>query len=189
MTNQKWTALLLIPLVVVMLCGCNPQNLSALVKTVGESVVQLGGIITQLSDPNLTPEDKQKMVDAQARAKTAVDTAATLIAAWQQGTPANEIINELDVVQTNLSQILSIANVVNPTKLSLIETAVTLAIGTIQLIISMLPASPAAAPKMMQRKASVPVMITKSTPKNAKEYKTQWNAIMDKEGASGAKLK
>jgi hypothetical protein len=189
MTNKKWTAMFLVPLTLVMLCGCNGQDLSVLVKTVGESVVQLGGIITQLSDPNLSAADKQKMVDAQARAKTAIDTAASLIAAWKPGAPATEIINELDVVQTNLSQILSVAHVVNPQQLNLIETAVQLAIATIQIVIAQLPASPAAAPKMAARTATVPVVITKTTPRNAKEYKAQWNAIMDQQGASQAKLK
>jgi hypothetical protein len=189
MTNKKWMALLLIPMTVVMMCGCNcdPACLSALITTVGQSVVQLGGIIG--SDPSLSAADKQKMVDAQARAKTTVDTAASLIAAWKPGAPVTEIVNELDAAQTNLSEILSIAHVVNSSKVSLIESGVNLALGAIQLVLSKVPTSPAAAPKLMERKTSVPVVITKSTPTNAKEYKSQWNAIVDQQGASEAKLK
>jgi ribosome maturation protein Sdo1 len=184
MTSRKWTAFVLAAVLVV--AGCDGKSLSVLVQTVGTSVVQLAGLIAQVSDPNLSAADKQKMAEAQTRAAAAIQTATTLIAAWQKGSPTDQIINALDEVQVNLSEILTVVNVTNSQSVAVIKTAVPLAIGTLQLIVSLLP--PPSNPPKPGAEMHVQSMTTPTTPRTAKDYKAQWNALMDQHGAASAKI-
>jgi hypothetical protein len=143
----------------LLLEGCPSKNqVAALVQELGTSTAAL---VSQLGLTTL------------AGTITADTTAAvSAIQNWQNGSPATEAVEALNLLMTNLNAICSsIPNVACST----FEPLIDLALGTIVSIIAILaPSASVTAPK-----ASVVGVALTNPPKNAGEFKKRWNAICD----------
>lgn len=128
--------------------GCTSQaTIAALINQVGVSVQSLL-VIESVTDPALS-----------ARIQADFTAASTAVLNWKKGTPAQDVIQALNIVQADINLIP-----LNPVDQALIV----LAIGTVNSILALLPGTPAAATASASFHA----------PKNAKEFKKQWNAIV-----------
>lgn len=102
--------------------------------------------------------------------QTDTKAAVAAVNGWKPGTPADEVIEALGIVEDDLNLIPAVGPYV---------PLVDVCIGTVQEILALLPA-PAATPAV-QSKAKVarrtPVL-TLPAPKNAKQFDKQWDAIL-----------
>lgn len=146
----------LIPLIVLM--GCPSQSqLASLTEILGSSAAN----VAQLEG------------NSSLATKLQTDTAAAVAAVknWKSGTPANEAIEALNIVSSDLKLILNQPGI--PADAPQYAPLITLAIGAAQGILAILqPASTTTQPAV--RSATV----TAPAPKTAPEFKKQWNAIV-----------
>lgn len=145
------SALAIVP--TALLTGCSSTTIADLVQTLGNSASQIAAIEGNTS----------------LASKLLVDTAAavTAINNWKSGTPAQMVIEALNIVMDDLS-LFPITTPYAP--------LIDLAIATAEAIIALLPApaAPVAAAKTARRQ----VQLGYPAPKNAKDYKKRFNAIV-----------
>lgn len=162
-------------LIVALLCGsllmtttgCDGQTTAAeLIAIVGTSTASLEAL-----EGNT---DAVKQIQADTKAAT------DAVANWKSGTPAQDVIEALNLLQDDLNLLP-----VSPEDQALID----LAIGTVDQILALIPV-PTAAPAVTSGPVvSTAVYFTRSqhvhhrhphlvkTPKNAKEYRKAWNKL------------
>lgn len=147
------------------LIGCPAQNtIASLVAILGNSTATIA-----------TLEGN----DALAQ-KLRTDTAAAVVAVtnWKSGTPAQEAIQALNLVEDDLN-LLPMLGPYGP--------LIDLAIGTTEAILALLPQS-ATAPAA--RTTHRTVHLNQPAPKSARQYKAQFNAIVASNPAlAAAKIK
>jgi hypothetical protein len=138
--------------------GCASQTtLADLIAIVGTSIASVETI-----DGNTA-----------AVAKIQTDTAAatTEVLAWKSGTPTTEVIEALNLVEDDL----------NALPVSTLDTQyIDLAIGTVNEILTLIPASTTTATVVHDAVPHRQVHLAK-TPKDAKTYKKIWNGLAEKD--------
>lgn len=133
-----------------LLTGCISQaTIASLTAILGQSAASIASIE---GNPTLA-------------AKLTADTTAAVAAinAWKSGTPAQEVIAALNIVEDDLS-LFPITTAYAP--------LIDLAIGTVESILALLPA-PATMSVHLGRKVHLA-----HTPKNEKDYRKTWNATI-----------
>ena len=148
------TAALVLSLAVFPTIGCSSQaTLAALTRTLGTASAS---IATLEGNPTLA-------------ASLTADTAAavTAITNWKSGTPANDVIQALGIVEADLNLIPGTSQY-----LPLVD----IAIATVQSILALLPA-PTVAPTVTL-KAFRTVHLGHPAPKTASQFKAQWAAVI-----------
>lgn len=134
--------------------GCaSQQTLAALVSTVGTSVATLEAI--EGASPQLIQKVQQD---------TAIATQDVLN--WKQGSPTQDIINALNLVQDDISVLP-----VPPQDAALVS----LAIGTIDQILTIVQVSSGTTPVTTAKNIHFKL---KHQIKNSKEFKKEWNSIL-----------
>ncbi len=144
--------------------GCNGQTTAAeLIATVGTAVATLE-----------TLQGNTAMV-AQIKADTRA--AQLAIQNWKTGTPAQDVLQVLTILQSDINLLP-----VNPTDQALIQ----LALGTVEQIVALFPGS---APPVAGAKAVRPVQLG-FTVQNKNDFKKQWNLIVSSNPAlAGAAIR
>lgn len=176
--KMKYSTLLVIPLLVLAMSAnviletscSSQQNISELVGVLGNAVA---AVAAAENNPTLA-------------AKLKVDTqrASTQILNWKNGSPAQDAIEALNLLQDDLDLIPAASPYI---------ALVDIGIGAIDAILAQLPqgkpspASPAnsflsaegaaAATEQVGHQHRHPAL-AKPAPKNAKEFKKQWNALV-----------
>lgn len=149
------------------LIGCPAQNtIASLIAILGNSTATIAAL-----EGN----------DALAQ-KLRTDTAAAVVAVtnWKSGTPAQEAIQALNLVEDDLN-LLPMLGPYGP--------LIDLAIGTTEAILALLPQS-VTAPAARTASPRRAVHLNQSAPKSARQYKAQFNAIVASNPAlSAAKIK
>ncbi len=137
---------------VVTTTGCNGQTTAAqLIATVGTAVATL--------------ETLQGNTAAVAQIQADTKAAELAIQNWKKGTPAQDVLQVLTILQSDINLLP-----VNATDQALIE----LALGTVEQIVALFPG---AAPAVASAKAVRPVKLA-FTVQNKNDFKKQWNAIV-----------
>lgn len=143
-------ALLCLTLVTVPTTGCAPQaTIAALTQTLGSAAASVAAIEGNAALATQLTNDTNAAVAA--------------IQNWKSGTPDQEVIEALNLVQSDLAlfpQTDQYAPLIN------------LAIGTAESIIALLPNSGALQASYRH------VTLLQPAPKNAKEFTKQWNEIV-----------
>lgn len=137
---------------IVTTVGCSQQKTAAsLIGTVGVAVATLETI--EGNTANLS------------QIQAAFAAAQNAVANWKTGTPVADVVQALNILQQNINLLP-----VNAKDAALIS----LAIATVDQIIVLFPgATPAVTARFAVEKASF-----KTLPKNSKNFKQQWNAII-----------
>jgi hypothetical protein len=106
--------------------------------------------------------------NATLAAKLKVDTAAAVSAVsnWKSGTPAQDAIEALNLVEDDLN-LFPVASAYTP--------LIDLAIGTVESILALLPQS---STPTLSHHVHRSVTLTEPAPKSAAEFKSKWNAIV-----------
>lgn len=146
------------PAIALVLCasliGCPAQStIASLTSILGSSASSIAAL------EGNSPLAQKIMTDTQA--------AVTAVQNWKSGTPAQEAIEALNLVEDDLNLIPAVGPYV-----ALID----LAIGTVESILTLLPSPSVTAnvrPAATRRQVVLPV-----PPKTASQYKAQWNAIV-----------
>lgn len=156
-TLQSVLAVLLAPFLFLIPTACNQNTVAALVTTLGNASASIADI-----------EGNTALA---ARLQTDTQAAAAAVLAWKQGTPAQNVVQALGIVQADLNLICS-----NGVPCTNYEPLITLSLGTITSIIEIV--NPGAAPTMTANVAGTrrTVHLT-NPPKTAKDFSKQWNAI------------
>jgi|GEM_PF-6170971 len=145
-------ALLCVSLIALPTLGCPSQtqlaNLTSILGTSAASVAAIQGNITL----------SQKLTADTSAAVTAVTN-------WKSGTPAQQAIEALNLVEDDLSLF---------PQTSQYAPLIVLAIGTTQSILALLPPPTSSG----TAKASHQGLTLAHPPKNADDFKNQWNAIV-----------
>lgn len=152
---------------VAALLGCSQSTLAALTSILGNA----GASIAALQGNTTLAE----------RLKT--DTAAAVVAIenWKSGTPAQEAIEALNLVEDDLNLFPAIGKY---------GPLIDLAIGTVESILALLPQPAVSARTVAPHAAHRAVNLAQPAPKTASAFKRQWNAIAASNPAlSQAKLK
>lgn len=150
----KTSRFLALPLVALLACvtmtGCNQKTIAALTQILG---TQAANVAKLENDPALAT-------------KLAADTTAavTAITNWKSGTPAQDVVQALDLVEADLN-LFPVANQYAP--------LVDLAIGTVDSILALLPPPPATTAVLRRH-----VALFQPAPKNSKQFIEQWNALV-----------
>lgn len=134
--------------------GCtSQQTIASLIATVGTATASL-----ETLEGNAT-----------LAAKIKTDTAAATLAVtnWKSGSPVQDVVEALNLVQDDLN-LLPLAG----PDVALVD----LAIGTVQEILNLLPSAPVTVSTSLKASPRRQVHLTK-TPKKAEDFKKQWNAI------------
>lgn len=142
--------------------GCPSKNvIAALTTTLGNAAAS----VAQIEGNRQLAEQLQ------------TDTAAAVkaISSWQNGSPAQNAIQALDIVRDDL-YLIPAANQYAP--------LITLAIGTVDSLLQLLP-QPAG---VKAQAANHPRVNLPNTPKTSSEFKKQWNDIVKVRGLQAAKL-
>lgn len=157
-TRNIWmralAATLIVPLM-LMLAGCPSQNtLAVLAQTLGNSGAQIAVLEG----------------NAALGTKLTTDTTAAVnaIKNWKNGTPAQNAIQALSIVEDDLNLFPGTSQY---------APLVVLAVGTVQSILAMLPNSPVAA-EMAARSPHGRVTLMQPAPKTAAEFRKQWNEVI-----------
>jgi hypothetical protein len=141
-------------LLCIVLVGCPSQaTLAALTAILGSSAASIASIE---GNPTLA-------------AKLQTDTAAAVTAVqnWKSGTPATEAIEALNLVETDLNLFPN---------LGVYGPLIDLAIGTVESILALLPASSSPVAPQARHRA---VSLAQPAPRTSGGYKRQWNAIVN----------
>jgi len=132
--------------------GCtNQAAISALVTTLGNATAAVATI--------------EGATDLAAKLKVDTAAASAAVLAWKSGTPAQNIVQALDIVEADLN-LFPVGGKY--------EALIVLAIGTAQSIIEIV--NPGAVPVTAKVSASRQIRLS-TPPKNAAQLKKQWNAI------------
>ena len=148
-------------LVTVVMVGCLTQStMASLIGVLGNATASIASI------------EGNTALATQIKTDTAAASAAVL--AWKSGTPAQDAIEALNIVEDDLNLIpMSGAYV----------ALVDLGIGTIESILAMLPAStPASVNAGHPRRSVTPVHVTKWGD-SSREFKNRWNKIVATDGS------
>ncbi len=152
-------AFLAVSLIASLLTGCvAQQTIAALTQELGtasQSIATLEG---------------NTALAAQLQADTTAAVAA--IDGWKQGTPAQDVIQALNIVENDLN-LIPAASPYAP--------LIDIAIGTVEGILALLPAPAPSTATAAVAHASVEhrqVTLAQAAPKNAKQFKTQWNGVV-----------
>lgn len=144
-------AVLCLSVTLLPLAGCSEQaTLSALTKTLGSAAVNIANLEGNTS----------------LAGKLTTDTAAavSIITNWKSGTPAQNVIEALQIVEDDLNLIPGTSQY---------APLIDIAIGTVQTILAMLPV-PAGNTVAHGRV----VHLGSPAPKNAHEFKKQWAGVI-----------
>lgn len=131
--------------------GCSQSQLAQLTQVLGTDATNLA---TALGQSTLATQIQQS-----------TSAAVTAINNWKKGTPAQDVIAALGIVEANLNLIPMAGPYTG---------LIDLALGTLQAILALLPA-----PTAMTVSHIRMVRLGHPAPKTAKEFKKQWNAIVD----------
>jgi hypothetical protein len=135
--------------------GCNDQQtIASLLQAAGAAV---SSVATIENDPALA-----------SKLTTDFSAASQAVLAWKAGTPAQDVVEALDLVEQDLSLFP-----VNSQEVVLID----LAIGTVEAIIVAIEPSAANSAAIVARSALSVHLAT--PPKNAKAFKAQWQALIN----------
>lgn len=153
------TATILSAVLLVSSVGCSAQaTISSLTATLGNAAAQVATI------------QGNTVLAAQLTADTAA--AVSAINNWKSGTPADNAIQALGIVESDLSLILSQL----PPAAQAYGSLISLAIVTAESIIALLPKTPVPAGASAAPMARA--VVNYNGPKNSKDFKKQWNAIV-----------
>lgn len=135
--------------------SCNKTDIAALVQVLGNSASRLAALQGNTS----------------LAAKLLVDTGAavTAIDNWKQGSPADMVIEVLNLVVDDLN-LFPVLGPYGP--------LIDLAIGTAEAILAVLPHGIATANVAAPHGTRRPVTLAQPAPKDAKAYKARWNALV-----------
>ena len=161
---KRIIALTVLTLAGIVLVGCPQQNtIAALTSTLGNAAAGVAAL--------------QGNTTLSAALKTDTAAAVSAITNWKQGTPAQNVVQALNLVVDDLNLICP------PTNATCGQYAplIILAISTAQSIIEIV------APGQALKSAKVN---TDYSPRNAKEFKTYWNGVVSANPAmAGAEIK
>lgn len=133
--------------------GCNGQTTAAqLIATVGTAVATL--------------ETLQGNTAVVVQIQSDTRAAQLAIQNWKSGTPAQDVLQALTILQSDINLLP-----VNATDQALIQ----LALGTVEQIVALFPG---AVPPVAAAKAVRPVKL-EFTVRNKNDFKKQWNAIVN----------
>lgn len=139
--------------------GCiSPANLASLAQTLGNASAN---VATLEGNTNLA-----------AQITTYTNSAVTAITNWKSGTPTNDVIEAIGILQSALSLV---------PQLGAYATLIDIALSTIQTILALLPAAtitpnaPVSARKVRVVYLSYPKK--NGSDANVKEFKAHWNAV------------
>ena len=138
--------------------GCNGQ------KTTAELIGILGSAVVSLE----TLEGNTALA---AKVQTDYQAAETAVTNWKNGTPATDVIEALNLLETDLNLFPVSAKD---------QALIDLAIGTVDAILASLPtssATPSPTAATGTQSPRRPVHLT-NPPKNKGTFKTQWNALI-----------
>ena len=170
-------------LVTVVMVGCLTQStMASLIGVLGNATASIASI------------EGNTALATQIKTDTAAASAAVL--AWKSGTPAQDAIEALNIVEDDLNLIPICAAVVNDGKVAHVSgldgdsancagilALVDLGIGTIESILAMLPAStPASVNAGYPRRSVTPVHVTRWGD-SSREFKDRWNKIVATDGS------
>jgi hypothetical protein len=153
-------AALCLTLTVLPLSGCDTQaTLAELVQTLGSADGQVANL--------------QGNVQLAAQINTDTTAAVNAITNWKNGTPAQDVIEALNIVEDDLNLIPAASQYAG---------LIDIAIATVQTLLALLPA-PAPTVAVAQARtahASVPhrTVNVANPPKTAKQFKKRWNAMV-----------
>ncbi len=102
-----------------------------------------------------------------AKLKTDTAAAVTAVKNWKKGTPAQEAIEALNLVEDDLNLIPGTSQY---------APLITLAIGTVESILALLP--PPSGGALSPHAARPHVQLSQPAPKNKSEFKAQWNSVI-----------
>lgn len=154
MTYLRRLAVLLI-LPVVFLTGCPSQStLAALTNILGTSAASIVAL------------EGNTGLAAQLKSDTAA--AVSAVSGWKTGTPAQNVIQALGIVEDDLNLIPATGPYV---------PLIDLAIGTVESIIALLPPPTGASPSFATAHAKRTITLHGPIPSTASQYKTQWNSL------------
>jgi len=134
----------------------------------------LSGLVTVLGNATASIAAIEGNTALATQIKTDTAAASAAVLAWKSGTPAQDAIEALNIVEDDLNLIpMSGAYV----------ALVDLGIGTIESILAMLPAStPASVNAGHPRRSVTPVHVTKWGD-SSREFKDRWNKIVATDGS------
>lgn len=170
-------------LVTVVMVGCLTQStMASLIGVLGNATASIASI------------EGNTALATQIKTDTAAASASVL--AWKSGTPAQDAIEALNIVEDDLNLIPICAAVVNDGKVAHVSgldgdsancagilALVDLGIGTIESILAMLPAStPASVNAGHPRRSVTPVHVTRWGD-SSREFKDRWNKIVATDGS------
>lgn len=147
------TAVAGVSLLPISLAGCSQDQLADLVNTLGTAAANLADLEGNTALANKLQVD--------------VAAAANNVRNWKKGSAVDMAIEAMNLVEDDL-YLIPIANQYAP--------LITLTIGTVEAILSMLP-HPVAPPATQARRHRRAVQLAHPAPVTAKDFKKQWNAI------------
>lgn len=151
MKLRRLTAILLLP--VFLLAGCPAQatlaSLTSILGTASASIAAIEGNSTLA-----------------ATLKTDTAAAVDAIQNWKSGTPADNVISVLNIVESDLDLIPATGPYV---------PLIDLAIGTVESIIALLP--PPTTQSVVQAKAKRVITLHGPIPSTKAQFKASWNAL------------
>jgi hypothetical protein len=154
------TAALCISLISLSTAGCtSTTTIADLIAVVGTSVASLEAL------------EGNTAIVSQIQTDTA--TATKQVLAWKSGAPTQDVIAALNLVEDDLN-VLPVS--------SQDQALVDLAIGTVDQILTLIPATPAS-PIPGATVANIvhrPIVLTAKAPADAKSYKKTWNQLAAK---------
>jgi hypothetical protein len=164
------TAALCLTFVSLSTAGCaSQQTIADLVAVVGTSVASL--------------EALEGNTAAVAKIQSDAAAATAQVLAWKPGSPTQDVTAALNLVEDDLN-VLPVS--------SQDQALVDLAIGTLDQILALIPATPAS-PVISATVSHIvhrPIVLTAEPPKNVKEYTGRWNKLAEKNSATiSAKIK
>ncbi len=152
----RLTALIAICAISIPNTGCTSQ------QTISELTAVLGNAASSIAALEGNPALAQKL-------KTDTATAVGQIAQWKAGTPAQDVIEALNLVEDDLNLIPGTSQY---------APLVDLAIGTVESILALLPGHSTVTGAMSTHASRHRRAVTLAKPpKDAKEFKAQWNSL------------
>jgi hypothetical protein len=149
------TAALVFSLVILPTIGCSSTTFADLTKTLGAAAV------------NIATLEGNTALSTQLTADT--NAAVTAITNWKSGTPADDVIQALGIVEADLNLIPGTSQY---------APLIDIAIATVQTILSMLPASTTASAALSTHTHFRAVHLGHPAPANAKQFREQWNSVV-----------
>lgn len=159
---KKLASIALLAILSISQVACSSSTIAALASTLGNA----GASIAVLeNNPTLA---------TQLRADTTA--AVTAINSWKAGTPAQDVIQALNIVEADLNLIPGTSQY---------TPLVDLAIGTVESILALLPQTQGVTANARMAGEHRNVRLT-NAPKTAKQFKQQWNDTIGTYPALGA---